>query len=407
MSFWFLWGMMSCLLLAIGVVNKSIHCKHLRRIPVRININGTRGKSTVTRLITAALKEAGCKVIGKTTGSDARLIFWNRAHEEPLVRKTNQPNISEVCKVVGIAAKNGAEFLVCECMAVKPEYQTVFARQLVQNNIGVIVNTLPDHLDVMGPTTRNVANALSSTIPWDGEIILIKDEFCDFYRQIAEKRRSKVRIADPASIPPAYIEQFEYLVFPENVALALETVAVLGVDRDVAMRGMLKAAPDPGALTVSSFQLGYKNLLFANAFAANDPVSTMVIYRRLVEMDYDRYPLAIIVNCRSDRVDRTKQMAQDVLPNLPCSHIIVIGSAVGHVRRCYSRGLYRCDHFWDLENASGTEIIAKLAELPNDSLLMGIGNIHGAAEDILHWFDDQRSPESWPNERREKSLVHL
>jgi len=50
------------------------HIKNLKSIPVRIHINGTRGKSSVTRLIAAALREAGFKVVAKTTGTLPRVI---------------------------------------------------------------------------------------------------------------------------------------------------------------------------------------------------------------------------------------------------------------------------------------------------------------------------------------------
>ena len=40
----------------------------------RIHVNGIRGKSSVTRLIAAALREGKVKTLGKTTGTAARTI---------------------------------------------------------------------------------------------------------------------------------------------------------------------------------------------------------------------------------------------------------------------------------------------------------------------------------------------
>jgi hypothetical protein len=40
-------------------------------IPVRIHVNGIRGKSSVTRLIAAALREAGIRTVAKTTARRA------------------------------------------------------------------------------------------------------------------------------------------------------------------------------------------------------------------------------------------------------------------------------------------------------------------------------------------------
>src|SRR5712691_7943190 len=51
------------------------HRRHLRAVPVRIHVAGTRGKSTTTRLIAAGLRAGGRRVVAKTTGSQPRLIL--------------------------------------------------------------------------------------------------------------------------------------------------------------------------------------------------------------------------------------------------------------------------------------------------------------------------------------------
>lgn len=66
----------------------------------------------------------------------------------------------------------GADALVSECMAVNPDYQIVFQEKLLQANIGVIVNVLEDHMDVMGYTLDEVAEAFTATIPHNGHLII-------------------------------------------------------------------------------------------------------------------------------------------------------------------------------------------------------------------------------------------
>src|SRR5713226_7689666 len=51
------------------------HRRHLRAVPVRIHVAGTRGKSTATRLIAAGLRAGGRRVVAKTTGTEPRLIL--------------------------------------------------------------------------------------------------------------------------------------------------------------------------------------------------------------------------------------------------------------------------------------------------------------------------------------------
>ncbi|MFB4166280.1 poly-gamma-glutamate synthase PgsB, partial [Alteribacillus sp. JSM 102045] len=64
------------LLLTFGVVERRKHYKNIAAVPIRININGIRGKSTVTRLVTGVLTQAGYKTVGKTTGTQARMLYW-------------------------------------------------------------------------------------------------------------------------------------------------------------------------------------------------------------------------------------------------------------------------------------------------------------------------------------------
>ena len=44
------------------------------KIPIRIHVNGTRGKSSVTRLIAAGLRAGGKRTFAKTTGTAPRVI---------------------------------------------------------------------------------------------------------------------------------------------------------------------------------------------------------------------------------------------------------------------------------------------------------------------------------------------
>ncbi|GAK02149.1 poly-gamma-glutamate synthase subunit PgsB/CapB [Geomicrobium sp. JCM 19037] len=156
----------TCLLslLVFGIIESHKHNKNVSSIPIRININGVRGKSTVTRLVTGVLTEAGLKTVGKTTGTQARMLYWYSGQEEPIVRRPEGPNIGEQKHVMKQVANQDAEAIVSECMAVTPDYQVVFQERMLQANIGVIVNVLEDHMDLMGPTLDEVAHAFTATI---------------------------------------------------------------------------------------------------------------------------------------------------------------------------------------------------------------------------------------------------
>ena len=107
--------------LYLGIKEKRKNEENINKLNLRINVNGIRGKSTATRLITGVLNEAGYKVVGKTTGTSPRMIYWNNKKEEVIVRNSAGANIKEQVHVIDKAVKVGAEALVCECMAVRPE----------------------------------------------------------------------------------------------------------------------------------------------------------------------------------------------------------------------------------------------------------------------------------------------
>ena len=141
--------LLASLALFFGVKDKMINDKNITSIPVRVNVNGIRGKSTVTRLITGVLQEAGYHTVGKTTGTDARMLYWFDSQEAPIKRRMEGPNIGEQRRVLTKASELKADALVSECMAVKPDYQVVFQEELLKANIGLIVNVLEDHMDVL------------------------------------------------------------------------------------------------------------------------------------------------------------------------------------------------------------------------------------------------------------------
>jgi poly-gamma-glutamate synthase PgsB/CapB len=122
-------------------------------------------------------------------------------------------------------------------------------------------------------------------------------------------------VVDANSISKDYMNQFPFLEHAENVALALQVCKDVGVEENIALAGMLKTNPDPGALVI--WDLDFKGHLhhFVSAFAANDPKSTLQIWNMLEHRVGDS-STCVFLNTRSDRRYRTKQ-----LMNLVCNEI--------------------------------------------------------------------------------------
>ena len=383
--------------------------RNVEKIPIRVNINGIRGKSTVTRLITSILTEAGYKTVGKTTGTAARMIYWFQDDEDIIVRQPQGANIVEQLKVLQKAADLNAEALVCECMAVNPDYQKVFQFRMLEANIVVIVNVLEDHLDVMGPTLDQIAQAFGATIPYNGFLITIDCAYTNYFKQIAKERNTKVIIADNSKITDEYLAKFDYMIFPDNASLALAVGEALGIDEETCFKGMLNAHPDPGAMRITRIGDEDLNCTFVNGFAANDPQSTVNIWERVKELEYNTEDPIVIMNCREDRVDRTEIFVSDVFPKIQTHTLVAIGEVSEPITTAFNNGQFpNVKNYINLEYAEPDKIMETLNPLLKDRMVFGVGNIHGQGEafieKLLSMARDEDTQDTILIDNKEKTL---
>ena len=75
-----------------------LHQSDLEKIPIRIHVNGSRGKSSVTRLIAAGLRHGGFRTMAKTTGSSPRIIDTNGTDRE--IQRLRSASIGEQVKLL-------------------------------------------------------------------------------------------------------------------------------------------------------------------------------------------------------------------------------------------------------------------------------------------------------------------
>ncbi|CAM3956018.1 poly-gamma-glutamate synthase PgsB [Alkalicoccus chagannorensis] len=375
-------SLLGLLVLYIGIRERKKMQRSINRIDKRILINGIRGKSTVTRLIMGIAREAGHRTAGKTTGTSPRLFYWDQEDEIPITRSLQGPNISEQKIINHAVSKRRVDTFAAECMAVNPEYQYIFEKHFVQPHITVITNIIEDHLDSMGPTLDQIAEAFSRTIPKNGWVVLPENEYADYFRKEAAKKNSEAVFFSTEGIDESYLQQFPYMMFAENAAIGLAVADILDIDRETAMRGMVNAPVDPGAMRIHTFGPEEEPSWFFNGFAANDATSTQNIWNRILELDYDAEHKAVLMNCRDDRVERTIQFVEEVLPHLEVDTLIATGRAAGPVAQAYEEGRLPAGEFINLEKKSTSEVLRRIELLPPKTILYGIGNIHGGGEEI-------------------------
>jgi poly-gamma-glutamate synthase PgsB/CapB len=373
-------------LIVYGWIEYRGHLKALQAIPIRIHVNGTRGKSSVTRLIASGLRAGGIRTVAKTTGTRARFIFED-GREEPIVRH-GKANVIEQLNIVRTAKRRAAGALVIECMAIRPELQAVSERRLIKATVGVITNVREDHLDEMGPTLHDIALALSLTIPEGGIVFTAERDHLAIIEQQALDFKAKVQAIGENGLPEDVMGRFGYIEHRENVALATAVCEFLGVAKATALAGMIMATPDPGALRRYIIRHRDKEIEFINAFAANDPQSTLSIWRRLHIRSQEDKPLLTILFNRGDRPDRAREFGKLIAHELRSDHCILVGDATSLIEHIAAKEGLETRSLINMAGEPPDKVFQTVVALtPQRSSVVGIGNIVGVGEEIAAYFE--------------------
>ena len=255
-------------------------------------------------------------------------------------------------------------------MALKPEIQWV-AERIFPAQIAVITNLRPDHTDIF-PRQEDYARAMSLTIPQNGFVVTTPGSHVPLFQERAKFKGSLLKIIEP--IDMAFWGALSAIHHQENLALAAAALELAGISREIARAGMAHTHTDPGAFAIYYNPDVADGSYLANAFAANDPVSTEVLLQRLLPSPPNLKPV-ILYNHRPDRLQR----ARDFQPLL--AHLAQEGIGI------YSLGRRRppLENIKHLGIANPEVLLDELGSGP--LLLIGIGNIEGMGHKLCQYFD--------------------
>jgi len=372
------------ILIFVGIIEYHRHQAYRKQIPVIIHVNGTRGKSSVTRLLAAGLRAGGKKTLAKTTGSAPRFIFED-GNEIPVVRHFGA-NIKEQLKIIKYAAQRKIDILVLECMAVNPEYQWVTEHKMVRADVCVITNSRPDHLDLMGPGIKNVTLSLCNTIPQEGIAFTSEYKMLPLMKKEAEKLKTEMIYTEMESISDDDMQGFSHIEHKENVALSLAVCEHFGINKEDALNSMYKAIPDIGATEIFKYEHHKKEIFFAHSFAANDPESTKFLIDHIKEIHKHIEKVAIVLNTRADRMFRSKQLIK-MLTEMQFDELFLVGDQELSIRSFALRHGIPDNKIHAIGWTDGEKLVKKVSPLvKKEILLFGIGNIGGNGGIILEYF---------------------
>ncbi|MFZ4619347.1 MAG: poly-gamma-glutamate synthase PgsB [Bacteroidota bacterium] len=289
------------LVILLLTIERYLIERRVRSIPIRIHVNGTRGKSSITRYITAILSHAQYRTYGKITGVVPSLIHPDGTHTP--VRRRGKARVQEQFSILSAAAKDQAQALVMECMSLKPEYQRIESR-FIRPTITVLTAIEDDHREEMGGTDAEQVAAIAESIPENAVIISCDTKHLSVLQTIAETRQSRVVIAP--SLNAFQIAQLPKGMFADNAALAVAAAVQAGVDERTAY-SVLMTFQQTGECT--ELQINDIPVRFINGFAVND-VPSADRFMQYWKNGNSENETIIILNTRNDRPLRTKMFAQ-------------------------------------------------------------------------------------------------
>lgn len=337
---------------------EQIYLKKIRKsFKYIIHVNGTRGKSTVCRLLDSVLREAGFRVFTKTTGTLPIMILPDKKQIE--IKRLGRANIREQIKMIKRAYQEKAEILILECMAVDPNLQWHSEAHILRSNISVITNARHDHLLEMGSSIAEIINSLANTIPNNSIVINGDIANRDIWENIAKQKACEIIFADQQ------VKDNSLTSLKINKNIVAKIAEYLGIKESVALSGMAKYLPDPGAFQIIQLQ----QLRFINCFSTNDPDSTKAIYDDLIK-SFNSEDITFLVNNRADRPERTIQNI-NLIRKLKPKKIIITGDNINYVKKKVS--------------SVGEVIIYKdFNDLASERIVFAFGNIANQGFKILN-----------------------
>lgn len=272
----------------------------------RVLVTGSRGKSSIVRMLHAAMSEAGLQAWARITGVVPRELGPGAVRT---IARSSGAHVEEMRWWLRRLPRS-AQAVILENSAISPDLQGL-AGLWLRPDVTVFSNAVPDHQEAWGPSRESAAKVLVAGIPRGGKVILPTDLQHDSYLvDLLDKRQCKPVFAAMGS----GIEEGYKAV---NLGLALAVIECLGLDFNCARESMLALPQDRFDFRV--LRRGGADI--AMAFSANDVHSTRMLFDSL---HWSEQETRLVYNHRSDRPARFASFS-DWLKHSRWKEVLVIG----------------------------------------------------------------------------------
>ncbi|MFA6127844.1 MAG: poly-gamma-glutamate synthase PgsB [Bacteroidales bacterium] len=375
-----------CITFLILLVAESIiYNRRISRIPIRISVSGTRGKTSVVRTLASICRSHGMRVLAKTTGSEAIFILPNGTSEK--ISRKGLTTILEQKRLISKALKLDVQCIITEIMSIHPDNHKTETQKLIKPGITLLTNFRADHTDVVGSSAEEISRLFIHDIYPGSTVILPETEVNKFIIKGIGEKKAKLITAPMGTcqeldLPVSVFQEH----IPANLDLVMAAAQYLGIPKETIRTGILNTQLDIGQLEIFRLHENNRKIWFINAFAANDPVSTSQIISKTGEILAAEMTgttkLAGILSLRSDRGERSRQWLDYLRSdgNDLFTRIYVSGTH----SPIFARKLNNVEQLRTHDPKKITRQIIESTQ--GDILVFGIANIHGLGKQLIgHW----------------------
>jgi hypothetical protein len=268
----------------------------INRIPMRVLVEGTRGKSSTVVLLEEMIRGTGARTLAKITGESPQIIH-NGEHID-IYRKRD--NILLDYDNIPSVISHDVDAIVFENQAITP-YTMRYIHHILRPRHIIIPNIRIDHTEGLGKDlaemTENFAHNWLVTdeqkhVYYSEPIAKVHDLVFPILRDFAGQHPRHVVLHDVA-IPPEFREIPGIENFCNAAAFMKNT---FGIDEDPAP--FLRRITEKLSVKVNS-----RSVRYVNAAKINDPISLIHMLRYLLRQTPEQ--VALVAYFRQDRVGRS------------------------------------------------------------------------------------------------------
>jgi poly-gamma-glutamate synthase PgsB/CapB len=337
-------------------------------VSCRILVTGTRGKSSLVRILVAGARVTEPSAWGKITGDVPTLLCPGGDRE---ILRRGPARLGEQARILLQCRRHRVRCLVAEAMTISPELMKAEAR-LLRPAVVALVNVRDDHQETLGDDAELQRKAYLESLPTHCRWVTRDPPLASYVvcPDSGHPRHSAFSGDSSLMVGLGSVQR-------ELVLLADDVLAELGWASEAALRAMVAVARRmdnaPRWLV-----WGRRDFVFLDAFSANDTESLAhlwEIWRQ--DLGSDR-PWSVVLATRADRPLRTRRFCAWLSRRDDVEKVFVTGSHRQAARLLLRRQGVAVEDSGDFGAAMSFRAGDVPAAVRRDCpVLIGIGNSRG------------------------------